>query len=168
MTYTNVKKILADHDPEVMAEYEPLVPMFEKMAELAAILRKKRMKRGSIDFDFPETKVILDRNGNPVDIRPYDRNVATKLIEDFMLAANETVAAEYYWRERFRLLSLGLSAVIPVLPGFPAQQPATACFIRSQLSTFRQSYHSILLGASSKPVPSSKRTLPPVTARGVS
>ena len=60
---------------------------------------KKRMKRGSIDFDFPETKVILDKNGNPVDIRPYDRNVATKLIEDFMLAANETVAAEYYWRE---------------------------------------------------------------------
>lgn len=99
MTYTNVKKILADHDPEVMAEYEPLIPMFEKMAELAAILRKKRMKRGSIDFDFPETKVILDKNGNPVDIRPYDRNVATKLIEDFMLAANETVAAEYYWRE---------------------------------------------------------------------
>ena len=99
MTYTNVKKILADHDPEVMAEYEPLVPMFEKMAELAAILRKKRMKRGSIDFDFPETKVILDKNGNPVDIRPYDRNVATKLIEDFMLAANETVAAEYYWSD---------------------------------------------------------------------
>ena len=99
MTYTNVEKILADHDPEVIAEYEPLVPMFEKMAELAAILRKKRMKRGSIDFDFPETKVILDKNGNPVDIRPYDRNVATKLIEDFMLAANETVAAEYYWRE---------------------------------------------------------------------
>ena len=99
MTYTNVKKILADHDPEVIVEYEPLVPMFEKMAELAAILRKKRMKRGSIDFDFPETKVILDKNGNPVDIRPYDRNVATKLIEDFMLAANETVAAEYYWRE---------------------------------------------------------------------
>ena len=99
MTYINVKKILADHDPEVIAEYEPLVPMFEKMAELAAILRKKRMKRGSIDFDFPETKVILDKNGNPVDIRPYDRNVATKLIEDFMLAANETVAAEYYWRE---------------------------------------------------------------------
>ena len=99
MTYTNVKKILADQDAEVMAEYEPLVPMFENMAKLAAILRKKRMKRGSIDFDFPETKVILDEKGNPVDIRPYDRNVATKLIEDFMLAANETVAEEYYWRE---------------------------------------------------------------------
>lgn len=66
------------------------------------------------------------------------------------------------------LLSLGLSTVIPVLSGFPVQRPATACFIRSQLSAFRQSYHEILLGASSKPVPSSKRTLPPVTARGVS
>lgn len=66
------------------------------------------------------------------------------------------------------LLSLGLSAVIPVLPGFPAQRPATACFIRSQLSTFQQSYHEILLGASSKPVPSSNGTLPPVTAHGVS
>lgn len=66
------------------------------------------------------------------------------------------------------LLSLGLSAVIPVYSGFPAQRPATACFIRSQLSTFRQSYHEILLGAPSEPVPGSKGTLPPVTARGVS
>ena len=66
------------------------------------------------------------------------------------------------------LLSLGLSTVIPVLSGFPVQRPATACFIRSQLSTFRQSYHEILLSASSKPMPSSKRTLPTVTARGVS
>ena len=99
MSYTNVKKILADHDPEVTAEYETLVPMFEKMAELAGILRKRRMKRGSIDFDFPETKVILDKTGNPVDILPYERNVATKMIEDFMLAANETVASDFYWRE---------------------------------------------------------------------
>lgn len=66
------------------------------------------------------------------------------------------------------LLSLGLSTVISVLPDFPVQRPVTACFIRSQLSTFRQSYHEILLGASSKPVPSSNGTLPPVTARGVS
>ena len=99
MSYTNVKKILVDQDTDVITEYKPLVPMFEQMAELASILRKKRMKRGSIDFDFPETKVILDEQGNTVDIRPYDRNVATKLIEDFMLAANETVAADYYWRE---------------------------------------------------------------------
>ena len=67
----------------MIEEYKELVPMFEKMAELAAILRKKRMKRGSIDFDFPETKVVLDEDGHPIDIKPYDRNVATKLIEDF-------------------------------------------------------------------------------------
>lgn len=99
MSYTNVKKILAEHDTSVRAEYEELVPMFERMEELARILRKKRMKRGSIDFDFPETKVILDESGKAVDICPYDRNVATKIIEDFMLIANETVAAEYFWRE---------------------------------------------------------------------
>lgn len=99
MTYTNVKRILEDRDPEVTAEYEALVPMFERMGELAAILRGKRKKRGSIDFDFPETKVVLDAEGRPSDIRPYERNVATDIIEDFMLAANETVAADYYWRE---------------------------------------------------------------------
>ena len=99
MTYTNVKKILADKDATVIEEYKELVPMFEKMAELAAILRKKRMKRGSIDFDFPETKVVLDEDGHPIDIKPYDRNVATKLIEDFMLIANETVAEDYFWQE---------------------------------------------------------------------
>ncbi len=99
MTYTNVKKILDDKDPEVREEYKELVPMFEKMAELASILRKRRMKRGSIDFDFPETKVILNDKGEPVDIKPYDRNVATKLIEDFMLIANETVASHFFWQE---------------------------------------------------------------------
>lgn len=99
MSYTNVKKILADKDAAVIAEYQELVPMFERMETLAAILRKKRMKRGSIDFDFPETKVILDDQGKPVEIRPYDRNVATKIIEDFMLIANETVAQDYFWQE---------------------------------------------------------------------
>ena len=99
MTYTNVKKILVDKDPELIEEYKELVPMFEKMAELALILRKRRMKRGSIDFDFPETKVILNEKGEPVDIKPYDRNVATKLIEDFMLIANETVASHFFWQE---------------------------------------------------------------------
>ena len=99
MSYTSVKKILEDHDPKETEEYKELVPMFERMQELAAILRKKRMKRGSIDFDFPETKIILDGNGKPIDIRPYDRNVATKIIEDFMLIANETVAQDYFWQE---------------------------------------------------------------------
>lgn len=99
MSYTSVKKILEDHDEIETREYEALVPMFELMRELAAILREKRKKRGSIDFDFPETKIILDKEGHPIDIKPYDRNVATKIIEDFMLIANETVAQHFYWLE---------------------------------------------------------------------
>lgn len=99
MSYTSVKKILEDRDEAEIREYEELVPMFELMQEVAAILRKKRMKRGSIDFDFPETKIILDAQGKPVEIKPYERNVATKIIEDFMLIANETVAQDYFWQE---------------------------------------------------------------------
>jgi ribonuclease R len=99
MTYTSVKKILEDNDKEECTKYSELVDMFKLMQECADILRKKRFKRGSIDFDFPESKIILDKDGRPVDIKPYDRNVATKLIEDFMLAANETVAEDYFWQE---------------------------------------------------------------------
>ena len=99
MSYTSVKKILTDHDEAEILEYKELVPMFERMQELSGILRARRKKRGSIDFDFPETKMILDENGKPIDIKPYDRNVATKIIEDFMLLANETVAEDYYWQE---------------------------------------------------------------------
>ncbi len=99
MTYTSVKKILEEQDPQEIEAYHEFVPMFQLMEELAGILREKRKKRGSIDFDFPETKMILDADGHPVEIRPYDRNVATKIIEDFMLLANETVAETYFWQE---------------------------------------------------------------------
>lgn len=99
MSYTSVAKILEDRDAEERKKYEEFVPMFEQMAELSHILRTRRKHRGSIDFDFPETKMILDENGRPIEIRPYERNVATKLVEDFMLLANETVAEEYFWRE---------------------------------------------------------------------
>ena len=99
MTYTSVKKILAEKNEKEIEEYKELVPMFEQMKELAKILRNKRRARGSIDFDFPETKVILNKRGIPVDIKPYDRNVATKIIEDFMLLANETIAENYFWQE---------------------------------------------------------------------
>ena len=99
MSYTSVKKILDDKDEEACREYEELVPMFELMRELAGILREKRKKRGSIDFDFPESKIILDGQGHPVEIKPYERNVATKIIEDFMLIANETVAEHFHWME---------------------------------------------------------------------
>ncbi len=99
MSYTNVKKILEDRDPETIEAYREFVPMFERMKELAAILRRKRMRRGSIDFDFPETKILLDSAGRPVEIKPYERNVATKIIEDFMLIANETVAEDFFWQQ---------------------------------------------------------------------
>jgi len=99
MSYTSVKKILADKDEDEMKVYEHFVPIFETMEELAAILRGKRKKRGSIDFDFPESKIILDKQGHPIEIKAYDRNVATKIIEEFMLIANETIAEDYYWEE---------------------------------------------------------------------
>lgn len=99
MSYTSVRKILVDNDEQEIKEYNELVPMFKLMAELSEILRNKRMKRGAIDFDFPESKIILDEKGKPMDIKPYERNVATKIIEDFMLAANETIAEDYFWQE---------------------------------------------------------------------
>lgn len=99
MSYISVKKILEDHDPEETKKYQELVPMFEEMSRLSKILREHRRIRGSIDFDFPETKMILDEKGCPLELQPYERNVATRMIEDFMLLANETVAEDYYWQE---------------------------------------------------------------------
>lgn len=99
MSYANVNKILEQNDEAVKQEYAEFLPMFYQMKELADILRKKRDKRGSIDFDFPETQIILDEKGFPVDIRPYERLTANKIIEDFMLLANETVAEDYFWQE---------------------------------------------------------------------
>ena len=103
MSYTQVKAILEDETlvkkEEAYQKYADLLPMLQRMEELADILREKRRKRGSIDFDFPECKIYLDREGHPVEIKPYERNVATRIIEDFMLAANETVAQHFYWQE---------------------------------------------------------------------
>ena len=99
MSYTDVNAIVTDHDEKTMAEYEAFVPMFEQMKELAVILRAERKKQGSIDFDFPECKLILDDEGHPIDIVPYDRNFATKIIEEFMLAANKVVAEDSFWKE---------------------------------------------------------------------
>lgn len=99
MTYTAVNAVISERNQEVTEEYADFTVMFEQMKELADILRKKRHGRGSIDFDFPESKIILDEKGSPVEIKPYDRNAATRLIEDFMLLANETVAEDYFWQE---------------------------------------------------------------------
>lgn len=102
LTYSTVKKILEDDDniiaaEEKQADLRPFIPMIRKMGELAALLRKNREKRGSIDFDFPESKLVLDETGYPLEIRAYERNAATKLIEEFMLLANETIAEHFYW-----------------------------------------------------------------------
>ncbi|MCR5521098.1 MAG: ribonuclease R [Lachnospiraceae bacterium] len=99
MSYPSVKKIIEDKDPEETEKYKEFVPMFFLMDELAGILRKKRHKRGSIDFDIPECKIKVDEKGEPVEIGPYERNRATMLIEDFMLIANETVAEDHFWQE---------------------------------------------------------------------
>jgi len=96
MSYTEVYRILQG---EADDEYGELLPNFFLMKELSDILREKRKKRGAVDFDFPESKITLAENGRPIEIKPYERNDATKLIEDFMLAANETVAEDFFWQE---------------------------------------------------------------------
>lgn len=98
MSYTDVNRVL-QNDERAVRKYERFVPMFRLMKELADIVRQKRHARGSIDFDFPESKIILDKNGVPLSIKPYERNAATRIIEDFMLLANETVAQHFYWQE---------------------------------------------------------------------
>ncbi|QPJ84904.1 ribonuclease R [Sarcina sp. JB2] len=92
MTYTDVTKILRDNDVELIKRYKDLVDDFKAMEELCKILRKKRLDRGAIDFDFEECKIILDEKGKPIDIKPYERAIANRMIEEFMLLANETVA----------------------------------------------------------------------------
>nr|WP_296157447.1 ribonuclease R [uncultured Blautia sp.] len=95
MSYNQVRCILEDGDTETSREYRDFVPMFFLMKELSALLRSKRHHRGSIDFDFPESKITLNGAGRAIDVQPYEANVATEIIEDFMLMANETVAKEY-------------------------------------------------------------------------
>ena len=99
MCYTDVKNILEDTDEEAKKRYDALIPMFFMMKELSGILRNSRHHRGSIDFDFPESKIILNAAGKAIDVKPYEANVATKIVEDFMLMANETVAQEYCTEE---------------------------------------------------------------------
>lgn len=98
MSYNQVSRIL-EGDRKLSETYSDAVEMFRNMKDLSDLLREKRRERGGIDFDFPESKIVLDENDFPVDIHPYDRNPATKIIEDFMLMANETIAEDFYWQE---------------------------------------------------------------------
>ncbi len=97
MTYTEVTKILEEKDPDVLSRYDYLVDDLELMRELAEKLSKNRFARGSIDFNIEEAKVILDDDGRPIDVRKEERNISHRIIEEFMLAANEAVAEHMYW-----------------------------------------------------------------------
>ncbi|PAV28621.1 ribonuclease R [Virgibacillus profundi] len=99
MTYHDVNKILVDKDEELRDKYKALVPMFEQMEKLASVLNGKRMGRGAIDFDFKEAQVLVDKSGKPEDVVLRERSVGERLIEEFMLAANETVAEHIHWMD---------------------------------------------------------------------
>lgn len=97
MTYTDVQKILDKSDKEVLKKYEKYISHFELMAELATILKEKRRENGYLNLDIPESKIILDENGFAIDVKKYETYFANEIIEQFMLAANETVAEKFYW-----------------------------------------------------------------------
>ncbi|CAM4144591.1 ribonuclease R [Lederbergia lenta] len=99
MTYTDVNKILIDKDEELRKKYESLVPMFELMEELQGVLQNKRKQRGAIDFDFKEAQVLVDDNGKPTDVVIRERSIGERIIEEFMLAANETIAEHFHWMD---------------------------------------------------------------------
>lgn len=97
MTYTNVTKILRDNDEELMKRYDYLLEDFRNMEKLSRILSAKRAHRGAVDFEFEECKIILDEDGRPIEIKPYERAIANRIIEEFMLVCNETIAEHMYW-----------------------------------------------------------------------
>ena len=99
MSYTIVNDVLTNEDSCYLEDNKEFLNMFKTMEELRNILLQKRIKRGAIEFDFEEAKILLDENRKPIEIKLYDRNVATSIIEEFMLIANETVAEHYYWLE---------------------------------------------------------------------
>lgn len=99
MTYTAVREILEDGTPALLEQYAEILPMLEDMEELRQILGEKRRKRGSVNFDLPESKIILDENGKPIDIKPYEKSIATNMTEEFMLVCNETIAENSFWQE---------------------------------------------------------------------
>ncbi|WP_231885816.1 MULTISPECIES: ribonuclease R [unclassified Sporosarcina] len=97
MTYNEVYKIIEEKDEELSEKYAHVVPMINHMADLAAILKQKREDRGAIDFNFKESKILVDEKGWPTDVVIMERTVSERLIEEFMLAANETIAEHFHW-----------------------------------------------------------------------
>lgn len=99
MIYDDVSDILEGKRLDELTRYEPLFEFFKTMEDLAKILRGRRDRRGAIDFNFPEAKIYCDEDGRAIDVRKEERRVANKIIEEFMLAANETVAEHYFWMD---------------------------------------------------------------------
>lgn len=99
MVYDDVSDIIEDKNPETSAKYEALVPMFKDMYALQQILRKRRDQRGAIDFNFPEAKIKCDEEGHAIDVVKEERRIANRVIEEFMLIANETIAEHFFWME---------------------------------------------------------------------
>ena len=99
MNYNDVYKIIERSDEKVLSKYEPYISHFDRMKELALILKDRRLKDGYLSLDIPESKITLDKNGKPIDIMAYETNFAHEIIEQFMLTANETVAERFYWLE---------------------------------------------------------------------
>ena len=97
MSYTDVQKIIDRSDEEVLKKYEKYINEFDLMAELATILKEKRKENGYLNLDIPESKITLDENGFAIDVNKYETYFANEIIEQFMLAANETVAEKFYW-----------------------------------------------------------------------
>ena len=99
MNYTDVQKILDKSDDAVLKKYEKYINHFELMAELATILKNKRLEKGYLNLDIPESKIILDINGYAIDVKKYETSFSNEIIEQFMLTANETIAEKFYWLE---------------------------------------------------------------------
>ena len=99
MNYNDVYKIIERKDEKVLSKYEPYISHFDRMKELALILKERRLKDGYLSLDIPESKITLNKNGKPIDIMAYETNFAHEIIEQFMLTANETVAERFYWLE---------------------------------------------------------------------
>jgi ribonuclease R len=97
MTYTEVSDILENDDEKLKQTFSHLVEDFKNAEKLARILMGRRHRRGAIDFDFPEAKIILNKDGEVVDIKHYERRIANRIIEEFMLVSNETIAEHYFW-----------------------------------------------------------------------
>ena len=99
MNYTDVQKILDKSDNEVLKRYEKYIKHFQLMEELAKILKNKRLEKGYLNLDIPESKIILDIDGYAIDVKKYETSFSNEIIEQFMLTANETIAEKFYWLE---------------------------------------------------------------------